>query len=648
MPSDSPEQILADLQKRGVLDSNGILVACRLEFRQRVFLGVDEKTMALVAVRPNGSLSIQSVTRESIHKISPNSIQTTTPSFIALVDESLWHFDEIPTQAADDLKNALEKLLGVKLQEEVLKKSQVAKKDSEGKTKPPVHGDTQHQDYSPTETAPPGQADPTLSSAELSNEEVKSLEIVKEQGQSDLRNVSDTIETGNETDIASPAQDYSRQVPKSSDESLHETEEDETEEDDDPDEPWYATVQGPAIDMYFHDKKSKEDIETEQTTELQSNSNIAPKSSPSHPAPSSESSQKRKDGKPREVGSLKRLIVRWRKELFQNPGSIKPYRELCRIFMQSGDKERAYWHSAVLSHFGVAEKVERDFYEQHRPKYPKYIGPSADHSVWMEAIRLEEIDNWPKTLFSILARPLTLQMGKTLRSYGLKRKDRCDVKNAKLLLANIFSRLREAMGFPGVDLFLNPEADFEILLANVVEKKRWSPLFVAGKRILTGRTEEEITFLLARDMACLHPENIVCLLLPERAQQTFLMTAVMKLVKPNLVGSSSVPERDKMAKMLSSELEPNEKSALEKLVDEMVMNKIEVNLSEWAGLTRMAADRAGLLFCQDLATAVRLSSVSPMVPSSPEETEARIRNLVLYSISPQHFQAREKLRIKIE
>ncbi len=607
MDSDPSDKILKELQSKGVLNASGFVVPCRFEYSRDVFLGLDDNTLSISALRPDGSLSVQQFGGSSVLKITRPTIQTDSFSFVAVVGESLWHFDNIAEHSSSRVRQGLERLLGRKLEEGILSSEAETLETSAFKKIEEEKPEMEPRD------------DPSSSSE-------SSIPARPESSQSENR--FQTADSGN-TDVP-PADEQALKPEREDAESDADDEEDE-------DDPWYATVQGPAIDMYFHTKEDSSEVSSGKTGPCSGKADETRKTVHTD-----------SPGRPREVGSLKRLIVKWRKELELNPESIKPYRELCRIYIQSGDTERAYWHSAVLTHFGVAEPVERDFYEKHRPNRPKYVPPCIDQSVWMEAATPLETDQWTRNLFALLARPLTIRMGKTLRSYGLKMKDRCDVGNEKLLVAKIFSNLREAMGFVALDLFLNPDADFGLLVANVVEKKRWSPLFVAGSRILTGRNEEEITFLLARDMAFLRPEHITFLLLPKLSQQTFLMTAAMKLVKPNLVDPSPNPERDDLVKMLAAELTQREFSGLESLVEQMVVEKINVDLSRWAQQTMAACNRAGLLYCQDLAAAVKVSSMAPLVPSTPEETASLMRDLVLFSISPQHFQARKKLKIQIE
>ena len=673
MSDRSPQDIFQQLQDQGVLSPDGIVVSCRLEFRQKVFLGVDDINLALVAVRPDTTLSVQTFPGESILKISPPSIQTGSPSFTIFVGEHVWHFDEVPRDRAETLETNLSWLTGRDLSG--MLSNQGAGQSNDESAGPP--SGPQNQEGTGSEAAAEVGAaaeaaalreatggahlEAGVSVADPEKDEPRGKdEAVPDEAPSSRANAAQESpasalplpgnpvaeeetergEGGSARGGAPGSEEREASAAGAREEAGYEEEE---EEEDDDDTPWYATVKGPAKSTYFRERNK--DVKSPGSAEEQAEAAQAEDEGVEEVVDDRETP---KAGKPREVGSLNRLVVRWRKEMAKNLDSIKPYRELCRIYMQSGDVERAFWHAAVLTHFGVSEPVEKEFYESHRPRYPKYIGRYDDQSVWMAGVTPKELPTWPQRLFATLARALTLHMGKTLRSYGLKKKDRCDVEKEKLLLANIFSRLRDAMGYHSVDLFLSPESEFDVLVANVVEKKRWSPLLVAGKHILSGRTEEEITFLLARDMAYLRPEHITCLLLPDRVQQTFLMTAALKLVRPNLVEPGPVPERDRITKLLREELLPEEIQTLEELVEELVVDKVDVDLAEWARWTRLACNRAGLLFCQDLATAARLTAAAPIGAVNTEDTAARLRELVLYAISPQHFETRKQLRIPIE
>jgi hypothetical protein len=344
--------------------------------------------------------------------------------------------------------------------------------------------------------------------------------------------------------------------------------------------------------------------------------------------------------------ALEKTIDRWRSELAHHPESVRPYRELCRVFHQMEDIERAFWHAAVLTHFGVAEPVEIELYERYRRAAPMPIERPELQTEWFSAVVPLSQDPWPSAFFSNLARPVALHTGRSLRSYGLRKRDRCDLENEKLLVARTFSRVRTAMGYDQVELYVDKEADFELLVANVVERTRWSPVCVAGARALVDKTQQELTFQLARDLCFLRPEHLVCLLLPEISKQTFLMMAAMRLVRPSLVSSDDESVVSSYIEMLDKLLYDRERDAIERLVEDMIQRAVAVDLEEWNRAVSTACDRAGLLFCQDLsaATLVAASSPPPVLGITPEE---RLKELLVFAVSPLHFEARRRLGIQI-
>jgi hypothetical protein len=90
------------------------------------------------------------------------------------------------------------------------------------------------------------------------------------------------------------------------------------------------------------------------------------------------------------------------------------------------------------------------------------------------------------------------------------------------------------------------------------------------------------------------------------------------------------PQRDHLARVVSKLL--NEGSALD--------------LKKWVVGVDLSADRAGLLMCDDLATAVEIIRAADPASSSVSAAE-RVEEIYKYAISDQYLGARQKLGIAI-
>ncbi len=384
-------------------------------------------------------------------------------------------------------------------------------------------------------------------------------------------------------------------------------------EDASADQPWYATVTGPAVQAFF----------TGGAESMSANQGAGA-------GPASEQEQE----------------AHWKGVLKEHPDQVEPYRRLFRLYYNGGDIEKAFWQAAVLSHFGVAEPIEKEVVQKYRAKKPIRPARTIDQGMWSEMLAHPSEDPWPSQFFAVLARPLALMLGRSLRSYSLKPKDRIDVAESDLLVARVFRVVQEALKLPHLDFYLAPDAGFELAVADVVEKGRWLPSCVAGGGLLSQRSETEVTFILGRDLTYMMPQYMAGLLLPSVARQTMFMLAATKLVRPGLVDSEDMDAINEQARALDRLVTDEERGKLELLVDQMVEDKVSVNLDRWNRSIQFTSHRVGLVLCQDLPTAVRLALTDPVRPAtaSPED---RITELVRFAVDDHHVRTRRILGLAI-
>ena len=82
------------------------------------------------------------------------------------------------------------------------------------------------------------------------------------------------------------------------------------------------------------------------------------------------------------------------------------------------------------------------------------------------------------------------------------------------------------------------------------------------------------------------------------------------------------------------------------LVQRFMQNAPEVDLARWAHAVDATAYRLGFVICGDLEVAARLVSADPVLVGGPQPKD-KIKELVLFSISPEYFAIRKQLGLQI-
>jgi hypothetical protein len=122
------------------------------------------------------------------------------------------------------------------------------------------------------------------------------------------------------------------------------------------------------------------------------------------------------------------------------------------------------------------------------------------------------------------------------------------------------------------------------------------------------------------------------------------LVAAASLVRPEIAPR---PELAPMVEAFSAEMKkrltPPAAAALHELVGRLGDRQ---NLTRWRDAVDATARRAGLLVCGELEAAARMISTEPALPDGPRARD-KVRDLVVFSISPGYFAARRKLGVNV-
>jgi golgin subfamily B member 1 len=198
-------------------------------------------------------------------------------------------------------------------------------------------------------------------------------------------------------------------------------------------------------------------------------------------------------------------------------------------------------------------------------------------------------------------------------------------------------------------VYVAPEADGELELRIVLEGQQVVPSFLLGRNLLTGRSEKDLAFFLARKLVRLRADQF--LLSPEAVSSQdelrVIIGAAVKLVHPefDLPGTDPALVR-KYTAFLQKTVQPLTLTSAGSAIEQIVADPSRVNLDAWVLGANQSADRAGLLFCGDAVAAVR-----EMLRSSDSQggdPEAAVKDLIRWSVSADYMDLREQLGLTNE
>jgi tetratricopeptide (TPR) repeat protein len=326
-----------------------------------------------------------------------------------------------------------------------------------------------------------------------------------------------------------------------------------------------------------------------------------------------------------------------------DPDNPAVYRAMGRACLEAGRLDETWCVSRALVYLKQATKEEQEFYERYQARERRKAKGVLDDEAWAH-LRDDAEDRIVSSIFALTWEgPVALRAGPA-KSFQLKSKEKLKVEDGSRAIGKIFQNAARVLNAPLPHVYVQPERSGRLLLANCIENGALSPTVIVGRDLMTGYRDTEIAFCVASMLALLRPAWYLRLALPEIAELQAALIASVGLVRKDV----TVPaELAAMVASFSAEMQkrmtPQTAEVLRGLVGRLDERP---NLVRWREAVNAAARRAGLLICGELEAAARMVSTGPALPDGPTAKD-NVRDLVVFSVSPGYFAARQKLGVTV-
>ena len=327
----------------------------------------------------------------------------------------------------------------------------------------------------------------------------------------------------------------------------------------------------------------------------------------------------------------------------------KHIRALARMYGKHQMYDRLHCTSAALMAMGQAIPQEQAFYERTVAPEIRNNGTAVVESVWQRFIASPRQEWCVSHVLAVVSAGVAMARAKDAVSLGLKPAQKVDLTNDRSSVGQLIGYACRLLSVALPPVYVAPDAAGELELRIVLEGQQVVPSFLLGRDLLTGRSEKDLAFFMARKLVRLRADQF--LLSPEAVpsldELRVIIGAAVKLVHPefDLPGADPASVR-KYAVFLQRTVQPLTLTSAGSAIEQIVADPSRVNLEAWALGANQSADRAGLLFCGDAVAAVR-----EMLRSSDSQggdPEAAVKDLVRWSVSADYMDLREQLGLVSE
>ncbi|HYQ16664.1 MAG TPA: hypothetical protein VEQ58_12925, partial [Polyangiaceae bacterium] len=324
----------------------------------------------------------------------------------------------------------------------------------------------------------------------------------------------------------------------------------------------------------------------------------------------------------------------------REPYESEPYQLLRRVYTGVRHADGAWSACQALHTLKRAEPDEERFYARMRNEEPLTPADRLALSDWPEYLLPSEHDPSVTALMALLE-PLALAArGRNPEAYGVTAEHLISPSTYPYGLVQALGTAALALGLPEPPIFQNQQD------AGVLSFLATSPASISLGAGAFGSDLQAVTasFVAGRAIAYFVPGFFLRQVLSNMTALKSWVFAAIRLVKPKFPVSGELePLVNQASRELAlTPLPAAQREQLTDVVSKLLRSTESLDLKRWAHSVDYAADRAGLVLCQDLEHATSLIKAMPAEEGSPPPN-LRIEKLITYSVSTAHLTLRERL-----
>ena len=327
--------------------------------------------------------------------------------------------------------------------------------------------------------------------------------------------------------------------------------------------------------------------------------------------------------------------------LGNDPNRLDSYRSLYKLYFDARAYDKAWCIARTLTYFGKADEEQQKFYQQYNQE--REIQPRArvGNEEWVKDLMHPDQDIYISKIFEVIAPAVRASMAWSDKKLNLHKRKPEDLANPSLALSRQFKLAQDVLNISiPVRLFIQKELSGALR----DEARSNPPAIITGYTLLSGYRPVDLAFVCGRHLAHYRGEHFIRTMYHSHTELRTLLLAAIRVVGLG-EGDATV---DSTAKQLARHMDQAHLDVLKKIVKKFLDAGGKGDVKRWMQTTEITALRAGLLLCDDVDTAVRMTQQIASESTADLPPRDKVKEIVLYSVSESYFKLREALGIQIK
>jgi len=330
--------------------------------------------------------------------------------------------------------------------------------------------------------------------------------------------------------------------------------------------------------------------------------------------------------------------------LRQDPLRAESYRALRRLYTETKRADSAWCLCQALTVLSLAEPDEERFYKRMRSDTAApALNPLTDDD-WLLHVMHPDADSLLTSVFALIEGAVIARRGQSLAELGYDPEYQLVLAEHPAPVCQSLFYGAGVLGIPLPPTFENSNdpGGISFLFAD-------DPSLVLGVAALARDVPlQPAAFIAAQSLTYLRPGMYLRHLLASGTALKAWLFAAIKLTAPQFPVAPEIEGPVTEAfNALEAGLQGQVRDHLTRVVGKLLTSGTALDLKRWVAAVDLTADRAGFIAAHDLDMAVRVIRASDDTLSTVP-IEERVKELVLYSVSPGYFEVRKRLGVSVD
>ena len=330
--------------------------------------------------------------------------------------------------------------------------------------------------------------------------------------------------------------------------------------------------------------------------------------------------------------------------LRQNPYRHDSYKTLRRLYTETKRADASWCLCQALSVLNLAEPDEERFYKRMRSDTAAPAQSAFSEDDWLDLVMHPDTDPLLTSVFALIEPIVVARRSQSIQELGYDPSYAVDVASHTAPVCQSLYYAAGVLGIPLPPAFENPNDPGGISFLFAKE-----PSLVLGKTALRPDVPlQPAAFIAGRQLCFFRPGLYLRHLLGSGTALKSWFFAAIKLTSPQFPVSPELEGAvNEAAIALEAGLVGQMRDQLTRVVAKLLTSGAALDLKRWVAAVDLTADRAGFVLAHDLETASQVVKASDET-SSAVSLDERFRELVLFAVSSQYFEIRQRLLISVD